>query len=575
MSFLFSNRNGKNSDKLKDESNEKNPLNLCDSSFISMFNSKNQTIYDLFAKIILQHKLSNYKRVVKFHDGFISICGIKIEIWKKNWNYSEVYILSNLIDTHLSLNPFKHDMRRYDRNLNVISETIRWLMVDVNDKFIDYSVSLKDLRFGYEEENENEVNELSTFLINLYGEIENTNENMFIDDESIYWLKESLNLNDNEYNCLNNALKNQKYVSELLGTSITNLNGDASKQIKHILNSIQGELNHCKDDLEKATEYVIKNNLLEKYRLPCLNLLKMLSKENFYNFEFIKQIKILIVELYPKLSTLLEVSNADISLIDNKDTIDFIKAYKELIDENEHFENRSDNDIFNQYIAYFIARTNIIELLAEDVKKEFKLKDRDNIDDYILDYLNNSSIVHEDEINMIKLSYFMFTKIEDNRTTKLSNVFTVTKSFVEKNINNKKKDYIRKKLLSNETDYGKKETTIEDIDLMSGIEFENFIGGLFFSYGYKYSVTKASGDQGIDVILEKDGQKIGVQCKRYNNKISNSAIQEVVAGISYYHLDKAIVVTNNYFTKSAEELARANNVELWDRDVLKLKLNNL
>jgi hypothetical protein len=117
--------------------------------------------------------------------------------------------------------------------------------------------------------------------------------------------------------------------------------------------------------------------------------------------------------------------------------------------------------------------------------------------------------------------------------------------------------------------------TINDIDLMSGKEFEQFIAVLFSKMGYETEVTKSSGDQGIDVIASKGGDKIGIQAKCYSGTVGNSAIQETVAGRNYYHLDKAIVVTNAGFTNSAKELAEANSVVLWNRTILKDKITEL
>jgi Predicted endonuclease distantly related to archaeal Holliday junction resolvase and Mrr-like restriction enzymes len=115
--------------------------------------------------------------------------------------------------------------------------------------------------------------------------------------------------------------------------------------------------------------------------------------------------------------------------------------------------------------------------------------------------------------------------------------------------------------------------SIDDIDLMDGHEFEYFISTLFTKMGYSTKVTKGSGDQGIDVIAEKNLIKIGIQAKCYSNSITNKAVQEVVAGVKHYNLNKAIVVTNNYFTDSAMELANSNDVILWDRTILKEKIN--
>jgi HJR/Mrr/RecB family endonuclease len=116
---------------------------------------------------------------------------------------------------------------------------------------------------------------------------------------------------------------------------------------------------------------------------------------------------------------------------------------------------------------------------------------------------------------------------------------------------------------------------IADIDLMSGAQFESFIADLFDKLGYKTYVTKQSGDQGIDVIAERRGVKIAIQAKCYTNSVGNKAVQEAVAGATYYHADKVMVITNSHFTKSARELAQANNVTLWDRNILIEKLSGI
>jgi restriction system protein len=46
------------------------------------------------------------------------------------------------------------------------------------------------------------------------------------------------------------------------------------------------------------------------------------------------------------------------------------------------------------------------------------------------------------------------------------------------------------------------------------------------------------------------------------------AIQEAVASKGYYECEKAMVVTNSYFTNQAKDLARRNGVDLWDRKIL-------
>lgn len=70
----------------------------------------------------------------------------------------------------------------------------------------------------------------------------------------------------------------------------------------------------------------------------------------------------------------------------------------------------------------------------------------------------------------------------------------------------------------------------------------------------------------------KSSAKIGIQAKCYASAVGNAAVQEAVAGKVFYGRGKAMVVTNSTFTKSAVELAAANGVILWGRDILMQKL---
>jgi predicted RecB family endonuclease len=113
------------------------------------------------------------------------------------------------------------------------------------------------------------------------------------------------------------------------------------------------------------------------------------------------------------------------------------------------------------------------------------------------------------------------------------------------------------------------ETAAGHIDSMSGLEFEVYTAQLLKKLGYTdVTVTKASGDQGIDVIAKKDGIRYAIQCKNYSNKLDNTPVQEVYAGKAFYGCDIGVVVTNSTFTQGARELANSIGVLLWDREVL-------
>lgn len=117
--------------------------------------------------------------------------------------------------------------------------------------------------------------------------------------------------------------------------------------------------------------------------------------------------------------------------------------------------------------------------------------------------------------------------------------------------------------------------TIEVIDAMDRYQFEEFVAQLFQNMGYKTEVTSSSGDYGIDVIARRKGLNIGIQAKRYSDKVPNKAVQEVIAGIAFYNLGRGLVITNNYYTKQAQNQAKSTNVLLWDRDILQQKLREV
>jgi len=108
-----------------------------------------------------------------------------------------------------------------------------------------------------------------------------------------------------------------------------------------------------------------------------------------------------------------------------------------------------------------------------------------------------------------------------------------------------------------------------DFDRMDGYQFENFCAELLTNRGYEsVMVTQGSSDQGIDIIAYKDGIKYGIQCKCYSSIVGNKAVQEVFAGKAFYQRNVGIVITNNYFSNSAIELAHQNGIVLWNRDKL-------
>lgn len=103
------------------------------------------------------------------------------------------------------------------------------------------------------------------------------------------------------------------------------------------------------------------------------------------------------------------------------------------------------------------------------------------------------------------------------------------------------------------------------LDQLSGVEFEEFLAGLFRAQGYTAELTPTSGDYGADLILNKNGQRIAVQAKRYVGSVGVSAVQEALSGQAYYQCHTAWVITTGAFTTNALELARKSGVKMIGR----------
>lgn len=97
---------------------------------------------------------------------------------------------------------------------------------------------------------------------------------------------------------------------------------------------------------------------------------------------------------------------------------------------------------------------------------------------------------------------------------------------------------------------------------MSPIEYEGYCARLLEKSGWRTELTKASGDQGADIIAHKNGQILIVQCKKYQSPVGNKAVQEVVAAVSHHRANIGAVVATNGYTRAAQELAGSTGTML-------------
>jgi restriction system protein len=106
------------------------------------------------------------------------------------------------------------------------------------------------------------------------------------------------------------------------------------------------------------------------------------------------------------------------------------------------------------------------------------------------------------------------------------------------------------------------------IDAMTGTEFENYVAARLRRAGWQVTFTSVTGDYGVDLIAEKDGKSVAIQCKRHGNPVGVAAVQQVVSGARHHGCTKSIVVSNQEFTQAAKQLAFTHGCQLIGRRAL-------
>lgn len=105
-------------------------------------------------------------------------------------------------------------------------------------------------------------------------------------------------------------------------------------------------------------------------------------------------------------------------------------------------------------------------------------------------------------------------------------------------------------------------------EVKNGFEYEIAISNALSRLGWTVRMTGSGGDQGVDVLAERNGVLYAIQCKYYSTPVGNSAVQQVHAGAAYYGAPHSAVVSNAPYTKSAMQLADSLGVRLLhDRDL--------
>ncbi len=104
--------------------------------------------------------------------------------------------------------------------------------------------------------------------------------------------------------------------------------------------------------------------------------------------------------------------------------------------------------------------------------------------------------------------------------------------------------------------------------------FEKQIAAYYSKLNYKIKMTPKSYDYGVDIIAEKESEKIAIQVKLYDVRISNyKDIMYLYAGCKYYDCTKAVFITNGMISQDAKNVSKKLEVEFFENWAMDDSLN--
>lgn len=105
---------------------------------------------------------------------------------------------------------------------------------------------------------------------------------------------------------------------------------------------------------------------------------------------------------------------------------------------------------------------------------------------------------------------------------------------------------------------------LEQIQMLDPVEFETFVGWLYYRDGFTVRSTSTSGDQGIDLRLKKGKKRLIVQCKRYSGTVGQPTVRDLYGALHHTGADGADLVTSGRISQQAESWAAGKPIRLID-----------
>lgn len=98
--------------------------------------------------------------------------------------------------------------------------------------------------------------------------------------------------------------------------------------------------------------------------------------------------------------------------------------------------------------------------------------------------------------------------------------------------------------------------------------FEHLVALLFEHRGFRTETVGKSGDEGVDVRLQKGSFSAVVQCKRYADSVGQPTVRDLYGTMMHNNADEAYLVTTAQITRQAQEWAYGKPIKFVDGHAL-------
>jgi len=97
---------------------------------------------------------------------------------------------------------------------------------------------------------------------------------------------------------------------------------------------------------------------------------------------------------------------------------------------------------------------------------------------------------------------------------------------------------------------------------LSGTEFEEMLAVLLRRRGFIVHRVGGPGDKGVDLIVEKNGARIIVQCKAFSKAVGPGPVRDIYGALLHHAADEAWLVSLEGFSKAAIHFAANKPIRL-------------